>query len=424
MREISLRRRIALGFALLSICSLIALAASLLISAEEYEEELIDEVVNTALHQIEAQWPVTGSLVLPRNFTFYHAPLGMKPAGLPVPITRFAVGNAEYFVDGREYHVGVREHDGERLYVLYDTEEHERRLGNIYLGASLAVVLLSILAGLAGHFLAASILRQLSALTLAVENDQSPALSQIQDREVRVLSRAISDAREQTAQLLQREREFTAHVGHELRTPLTRIATSAELLRELSDLPEADMQRLRQIELDAADMQARLTALLFLARELHAMHLADVDLHATVEQSLLHLAGQKPQIARQNRVETGLIIQADPQLLQMLIDNLLGNALRYTQEGQIIIGWQAGVLYVADSGEGIAKSDILRLQQPFERASSLPDGFGLGLAIVSRICEAHGWHWTIDSQAGQGTRITIQMLPDSGLPPHKTLTKT
>ncbi|WP_157314284.1 sensor histidine kinase KdpD [Chitinibacter sp. GC72] len=407
MHKMSLRRRMTLVLFMVSCCSLLALAASLLMSAEESEEALIDEVVNTALNRIESQWPIQGSIVLPQNLEFYHAPIGQLPPGLPAEVASLAVGNSEYYEQSHEFHVGIREYGGERLYVLYDTARHEERLATIYLGVGVAVVVLALLAGVIGHVLAGTILKQLSALAQAVEHDRPLPLDAAHDDEVSVLAQAIHAHRLEKAQLLQREREFTAHAGHELRTPLTRIRTSAELLRELSALSAADLQRVQQIEAAADEMQARLSALLFLARDLHASQLQRLNLHAAVAESLQQFAAQKGEIVRSNRIAAQLMIDADPALLKMLLDNLLSNALRYTQSGQIVIDWQDGVLTIADTGVGIADNDLHRVQHTFERASPLPDGFGLGLAIVGRICAALGWEWRIDSQPGQGTRVQI-----------------
>lgn len=386
------------------------MAAAILFSAEEREEALIDEVVNTALNQIVARWPTQGQLLLPENIFFYHAPLGQKPAGLPPEILNFSLGNSEFFQQGREFHVGVREHQGERFYLLYDTQVHEARLESNYYAVLIGVVILSALGLLAGHFLAANLLRKLSALTRSVQQHEPIDLSAQQDVELMVLARAIHDAREQNMQLLQREREFTAHVSHELRTPLTRIRTTAELLQELNaDLPIAFTERLQHIELAADEMQQRLHALLFLARELRATQLIRLNLRDEVAQSLSGFKGQKPQITRINSVDEDAWIDADPQLLRMLLDNLLSNALRYTQTGQIELFWQQGALRVRDTGQGMSQQALQRVRLPFERASHLADGFGLGLAIVNRICEAMDWPWLIESQLGEGTQIRVQI---------------
>ncbi|WP_373974332.1 HAMP domain-containing histidine kinase [Chitinibacter sp. SCUT-21] len=410
MQRMSLRRRISFAFSLLICSALIALAFAILTATQEQEEELIDEIVNATLNQIQTRWPIQGELLLPKNLYFYHAPLGQVAAKLPAEINQFGLGNTEYYEQGREYHVGVREYRGERLYVLYDTQDHELRLTATYIGVIWAVVLLSILALLVGYFFAGSILRQFNALTAAVEFDLPIDVSQVRDRELGVLAQAISESREQKAQLLLREREFTAHVGHELRTPLTRIRTSAELIRELGALSKSDQERAMQIEAAADEMEQRLSALLFLARDLRSINLAQINLRQALETSLQQVAEQKPQIQRLLNVDAAVWILADPQLLKMLIDNLLSNALRYTQAGQIRLDWLQGQLILSDTGQGMAEQDLHRVTLPFERASSLPDGSGLGLAIVMRICDALGWQLQIQSRLEHGTKISIQML--------------
>ncbi|QLI81020.1 HAMP domain-containing histidine kinase [Chitinibacter fontanus] len=409
MPRMSLRRRISLAFAILIFGSLLAMAVSLLLSAEERQEELIDEVVNSTLNQIEARWPITGQLVLPKNLYFYHAPIGQTPKALPFEIARFAVGNAEFYERGHEYHVGVREHAGMRLYLLYDTHDHQERLQDIYLGVMVAVLVLTALGLVMGVFFSGSILRQLSALTHAVQHNLPLDLAVLRDQEVAILATAVSDSRAQMAAVLQRERDFTAHAGHELRTPLTTIRTSAELLRELADLSEANLARVANIEAAADEMQARLTALLFLARDLRAMQIGPVNLARAINDVLAHFAAEKPHIQRRNSVPPQVQIAADPQLLSMLLDNVLGNALRYTQTGEIVICWQNGVLRISDTGLGFEDVESARLFEPFERASTMPDGFGLGLAIVQRICDAMAWQCALQSRPGVGTEMRIQI---------------
>lgn len=413
MPKMSLRRRISFAFAILICGALLAMAVSLLLSAQERQEELIDEVVNSTLNQIEARWPIAGQLLLPKNLYFYHAPIGQVPRGLPVEISRFAVGNAEFYERGHEFHVGVREHAGVRLYLLYDTRDHQERLADIYFGVTVAVLVLSALGLALGSFFSGSILRQLSALTHAVQNDLPLDTAILRDQEVAILATAVSDARAQMAALLQRERDFTAHVGHELRTPLTTIRTSAELVRELANLSDANLARVAQIEVAADEMQARLTALLFLARDLRAMQLGPLNLNCAINDALSHFAAEKPHIRRQNTVPPQVQIAADPQLLSMLLDNVLGNALRYTQTGEVVICWQDGVLRISDTGLGFEAAESARLFEPFERASAIPDGFGLGLAIVQRICEAMGWQCALHSHPGVGTEMRIAITANS-----------
>ncbi|QLG89626.1 HAMP domain-containing histidine kinase [Chitinibacter bivalviorum] len=403
----SLRRRVALAFAGLTCVSLLALALAILISSQEREEQLIDEVVNRTLDGLTAQWPIKGQIYLPSTLYFYHAPMGQIPAGLPAALANYAIGDGEYVSNGKEFHVGVRELAGERFYVLYDTQVHEQRTQNAYIGVLFAVMVLSLLALGLGYFLAGTILQQLTRLTESVELGKELDTSAALDREVAILAQAIARSRHENQLLLQRERDFTSHVGHELRTPLTRIRTSAEFLRETAQLAVPELKRLSQIEGDVDEMQSRLTALLFLARDIRAVNPVRHDLPLILDAVLAGFAEQKPQVQRQVQLQGDPHIVADPQLLGMLLENLIGNALRYTEQGHIRVSWQDGVLTVSDTGAGIANEDCDRVMQPFERASAVSDGFGLGLAIVQKICDAHGWHCRLQSQIQVGTALTI-----------------
>ncbi len=407
-RRPSLRRRLMWAFTLLTTLALLVQAVALFATSEEQEEDLIDEVVNTALEGITRLPLNRAEDGLAPHLTLYHAPIGMVPVGLPLPLREFTPGNREWSDGDLEYHVGVRDHAGERFYLLYNTAEHEDRMAYLAVALTTGVVVVSLLSLWLGYWLAAILLRQLESLARRLEQEGTQQLTEAgQDREVALLASALDDYRARNAALIAREREFTANVSHELRTPLTRIRTSAELLAE----GVGDRQRAERIVLAVDELEQHLQGLLSLARGTQSAMQETVVLHDLVEALVMHYREdcQASGLMLENQVDAQVLVQADSALLALLLDNLLRNAVRYTQSGQIAVNYDAGWLAVCDTGIGIAADKIDRVFERHFRASDLPDGMGLGLAIVRTVAERCHWECELQSEPGKGTQIRIHL---------------
>lgn len=121
-------------------------------------------------------------------------------------------------------------------------------------------------------------------------------------------------------------------------------------------------------------------------------------------------------------IPPSLWIEGDESLLRRVIDNLLGNALKFTRRGHVHLALREGAeetveLVVSDTGVGIDPQDLARLFDPFRQAAAGRErgqGFGLGLAICRRAVEQHGGTITVESVPGQGTRVSA-MLPRHAL---------
>lgn len=417
----SLRWRLAWSLALLSTLAVLIQGGALFATTEDQEEDMIDEVVNAALdHYVNS--PLRGSdpgvlASYSERLRLYRTRLGEAPPMLPVEFARKPIGNYEWYSADTEYHIGIREAKGERFYLLYDVGEHEERLDRLGWQLLAGVLLLGGVSLWLGYWLAGRLLYQLQKITDRLQqDDQAPLSEPGLDREVGLLARALDDYRQRNRELLAREREFTANVSHELRTPLTRVRTSAELLMEEPALGERARQKLGGIVTAADDMEGKLRGLLFLARELSLDRRAPLDLRKRAQASAAQFAPAcaAAGVRLEVRVPPHAMVDADASLLGLLLDNLIGNAARYTRQGGIDIDFHDGILTVSDTGPGIAPEHLKRVFDRHYRASVISGGMGLGLSIVERICQAHGWQCHIDSVAEpgdprQGTRVTVRM---------------
>lgn len=419
----SLRWRLAWSFAVLSTLAVLIQAIALFTTTEEQEEDMIDEVVNATLDDFLSR---AGSAIpgmpqhsLTQRLTLYRLPPGESPAPLPREYASRPVGNYEWYSSSTEYHIGIREVPGARFYLLYDVGEHEERLKRLRWNLLTGIIILGLVSLWLGYWLAGRLLYQLQKMTDHLQRDDRALLYEPRlDREVGSLARALDDYRQRNRELLAREREFTANVSHELRTPLTRVRTSAELLLEEPGLAERARARLGGIVAAADDMEARLRGLLFLARETAPPALQQLDLRQQVEASARQFmaACAAAGVALEVLVPPKSAIDADASLLALLLDNLIGNAARYTRKGKIEIDFADGALSIRDTGPGIAPEHLAQVFDRHFRASDIPGGMGLGLSIVERICAAHGWQCSIESTAvpgdpRQGTCVTVRFLP-------------
>jgi PAS domain S-box-containing protein len=217
-------------------------------------------------------------------------------------------------------------------------------------------------------------------------------------RESEALRRAKEAVEEANAEL----EAFSYSVAHDLRAPLRGInGFSALLLADYADtLDEGGKEYLRRIASAAERMGALIDALLGLARLTRAEPRREkVDLSRLAHRVMEQLRGTEPGRAVDFVASDGLVAHADPQLLRALLENLLGNAWKFTSKtsrARIELGCEEGsgttAYYVRDNGAGFDMNYAGRLFAPFQRLHSSQDfeGSGIGLATVQRIVRRHG----------------------------------
>jgi signal transduction histidine kinase len=129
-------------------------------------------------------------------------------------------------------------------------------------------------------------------------------------------------------------------------------------------------------------------------------------------------AGQKSVTLKLNVVQSGLIVSADPKLMERVLDNLVGNAIKFTPSGgSISVAASRGkgciVFEVSDTGRGIPKEAQSRIFDKFQqvRPGDRSAGYGLGLAVAKFIVEAHKGEIRVESEVGKGSVFTF-WIPD------------
>lgn len=219
--------------------------------------------------------------------------------------------------------------------------------------------------------------------------------------------------------------EFLATTSHELRTPLHGMIGVAESLISGSSGPLMAQQRY-QLEIIVNSGQ-RLSNLVNDLLDYHKMAYGEIEFHASavdlgLSTSLVlalsnHLIGKKA-LKIINQVPVDLpYISADPQRLEQVLYNLIGNAIKYTNEGKIIISAQSIEnsvrIQIVDTGQGISADALDRIFEPLSQASSDPrqyhQGAGLGLSISKQLVELMGGALYVSSQPQVGTTFSFTL---------------
>ncbi len=239
---------------------------------------------------------------------------------------------------------------------------------------------------------------------------------------------AYSDVTELVRALTAKD-HFVAAVSHELRTPLTSVLGHLELLADSPDLSHEASERVGVVQRNAVRLR-ELVADLLLVAQMTDGHLAlnrlPVDLAELVVEAThaVDPAAQAAGVALDVEVPASLVAKVDGPRLRQVIDNLLGNAVKYTEPGgsvSVRLRQRKEVveLAVSDTGIGIAPEEVGRLFGRFFRGTQATQrhipGAGLGLSIVRAIVEAHGGQVTVDSAPGEGSAFTVELpvSPDS-----------
>jgi signal transduction histidine kinase len=220
----------------------------------------------------------------------------------------------------------------------------------------------------------------------------------------------------------QQRAQFLAVVSHEMRTPLTSIISFSELLRgEAGGLSTDGLRFLGIIERNADRLLRLIDDLLMLNRleagglPIERTQVWLPDLAADAVKSAAPMAA-KSRVTLHLDSADGPAVEADPRRLAQVLDNLIGNAIKFSNvEGlvRVRLRHQRGTwrIDVSDTGIGIPEEEAARLFGPFIRGSNariagLP-GTGLGLAIVKSLVEMHGGHVKVDSVLDQGTTFSV-----------------
>jgi len=235
----------------------------------------------------------------------------------------------------------------------------------------------------------------------------------------------IHDKSRQLEEASQHKSQFLANMSHELRTPLNAILGYTELMADgaYGEPSEKMLEVLKRLEANGRHLLGLINDVLDLSK-IEAgqlvLELSDYsvqDIAQVVRSTLEPLAADK-KLAFKVEVPARLPVgHGDGRRLTQVLINLVGNAIKFTDAGEVAIKAEAnnGSFYVSvrDTGPGISAADQAKLFQEFQQADNAitkkKGGTGLGLAISKRIIEMHGGRIWVESQPGQGSTFAFTL---------------
>lgn len=407
----SLRSRVALAFASVGGGVALVIAIGLYLGVRDAGERLIDETLNAEMQDYQARRDRNPRSLPPATATLlgYVSPATAQDPTLPPELTDLLPGRHTLRLAGMPYRLAVMDHDGLRYYLLHNESLFRERQARLtaFLGGFVALMML--VSGGIAFWLAERVIEPVKELARRLRHigpttPHADLAADFPPDEVGELARTFEQSLDRLAAFIERERAFTADVSHELRTPLAVIRGAAEVLLADETRPEKERQRLERIERAAADMADLTTALLAMARERDDGQRPTVDLATLLAETLdkhRHLLGNKP-VDVVLEIHDHPSLAADPNLLSIVVANLVRNSFNYTHRGTVRIQLESRCLRVSDTGLGIPREALDQVfQRLYKGKQSL--GAGIGLSLVKKICERYGWDIRLASEEGQGT---------------------
>ncbi len=245
--------------------------------------------------------------------------------------------------------------------------------------------------------------------------------------EVDQLARAFNGMADRIMRLMAEMRQGNDNIAHDLRSPITRIRGLAEMaITARRGSVHDPAESIGSIVEECDRMLNLINTMLDISEAevgIGRSNLDEFDLATLVLQAaeLFQVVAEDKGITLRTEVSGNVPVRGDRRKIQRLLSNLLDNALKYTERGEVRIALTDGKdrirLSVRDTGVGIAEHEVGRIFERFYRCDSSRNqpGNGLGLSLARAIARAHGGDITVASRPGQGSEFTV-ILPKGAAP--------
>nr|WP_298127683.1 HAMP domain-containing sensor histidine kinase [uncultured Pseudoxanthomonas sp.] len=429
-----LRTRIILSFVLLGFCLTLLLAFSANWVRNRVEEDLVVDAMSQNISEYQRRYVESGGrqrdLRVQTMRAYAFAPDKFDQLKNEQP-DWYELANGIHALSGTDedgspfsYWLAVQKTPDAWFFLAYDMTESAKgkdKFNRALIGVVVVFTGISLLIGWWSASRVMSPVSELAARLRSYRGSSNPrALApHFPEDEVGELAKALDDYSGRLTEVVQRDREFNADVSHELRTPLAIIRGSVELMLSRPDMDEKTRTRIQRIQRAEQQCTDLISALLLLSRNERGH--GNTDVARVVDQLLdAHRAtlGGKPLILRVEG-EGGVTVDSPEAALSVALGNLIGNAVKYTKDGEVVVRLLPDAVEVVDSGPGLSKEDAARL---FERGyrgthAGHSQGGGIGLSIVSRLCALYGWQVGVRPGDSKGVVATLRFLSARDTPP-------
>ncbi|WFP49495.1 ATP-binding protein [Methylomonas sp. EFPC3] len=336
-------------------------------------------------------------------------------------------GYSETLINEQLWHVfSLSSENGEYVIHVGQREDIRRQLVESIAGQQIVGVLIALpILGLVIWWIVSRTLSPVNRLQQELASREAGYLQPLSEQglpdEMRPVVQQINSLFAMLEQAFANERNFTSDASHELRTPLAGLQTQLQVAQKAAD-PAMRSQAIAKAQQAVVRMTHLVQQLLTLSRVQHQAGIAmqPVDVYQALADTLAdldHLAHAK-HIELELHGQAGLAVEANPQLLQILLRNLLDNAIKYTPAGGAVRatcgrddGWI--LITVDDDGPGVADGEYERLSQRFYRCvetAHTAEGSGLGLSIAQRIVALHGAQIGFAKSAMGGLQARLRLI--------------
>ncbi|MCI5667202.1 MAG: HAMP domain-containing histidine kinase [Oscillospiraceae bacterium] len=237
--------------------------------------------------------------------------------------------------------------------------------------------------------------------------------------EIGELSRVFNDMADELENSEAIKNDFISSVSHELRTPLTAIKGWSETLQAGYD-EDTYRKGMTVITHETGRLEGMVEELLDFSRIQNgrfSLQMANIDIIAELDDALLiytDKARKENKTVHYTEPEFLCVVYGDKNRLRQVFINVIDNAIKYSDPGgSVDISVEKGAdtltITVADTGIGIAASDLPKVKAKFYKADNTRRGSGIGLAVADEIISMHGGTLDIDSVLGKGTTVTITL---------------
>ncbi len=274
-------------------------------------------------------------------------------------------------------------------------------------------------------FLLKSVIVPIKAVSVSASKIASGDFSVrvVKDRndEVGKLCDSVNKMAEELSKIEQLKNEFISSVSHELRTPLTAIKGWGETIISLDIENETAEKGLTIISNEVTRLSEMVEELLDFSRitqNRFTLNLDVIDIVAEVSEGVMMY---RERAASENKKltfyepQTPVMVYADRNRMLQVINNILDNALKFTEEGGLVdvslnFDEEIVMLTIADNGCGIPESELFKVKDMFYKTSKNNlRGTGIGLAIADEIILMHGGEMQIQSEVSRGTKVIISL---------------
>ena len=419
-----LRSRIILSFLLLGFGLTALFAAASQWARNRVENDLVEDVMNRNIAEAARRFeqdpknpgaPVAQmrAFVYPRDR--FDAVRANRPEWYVLRDGIHSMSGEDEYGEPFAYKLAVRKTPDAWFYLAYDMTQSIRGEQQFQRAVFASVLVFSLFSLLVGWWAASRVMSPVSELAQRLRrsgstSDPEPLAPHFAEDEVGELARALDDYAARLTEVVQRDREFNADVSHELRTPLAVVKGAVELLLSRTDLDEKSRARLLRIQRAERQCTDLISALLLLSRNERGYGATDVA--RVADQQLEAHRGQlggKPLVLRLEGEPGSVIVDAPEAAVTVALGNLIGNAVKYTQSGEVIVRLHDKAVDVIDSGPGLSAEDAAKL---FERGyrgthAEHSQGGGIGLSIVRRLCALYGWDVRVVPGEEKGVVATL-----------------